>query len=306
MKRSWYIAVALPVIAMGLLVLLSNWNSSPEPSRQGSLRIVSLSPSVTEMLFALDLGDSIIGATNHCDYPAEAKEIPRVGGLGTPNVEKLLAMSSDLVIATNFKDNEVPEILRDAGIGVLELKINSFQEMFDAFETVGEATGKPQQAKQLVATMQSDLAAVSKRHEHIPISHRPRVFFEIWNDPITTVGGTTFVDELITRAGGVNVSRELDQPYPCVSPGKVIAWNPDVIVLCYMGQTGRPAAEVASRIGWGDISAVRKGQVIDDILHDHLLCPGPRLVEGVKDLARRFSGSLRKPFTVPATGKAAP
>ena len=260
-------------------------------SPPGKLQIVSLAPSVTEMLFVLGLGDSIVAATDHCDYPPEAKQIERVGGLGSPNIERLLALSPDLVIATDFEHNNVPEMLRKAGIEVLELEIGNIQEMFDAFEKIGSATGKTKRSEEIIATMRKDLKTVAKQHEKIPQDQRKRVFVEIWDDPITTVGRGSFIHELITLAGGINVAGDLSQSYLHINPEMVIEWNPDVILVCSMNRTEQTATELAGRIGWGEITAVRQRQIICDIPNDLMLRPGPRLIEGVKILAKKLYGA---------------
>ena len=124
-------------------------NQPPQPP--GKLRIVSLAPNVTEILFALDLGDQIVGVTDRCNYPPAAKEIERVSGFGTPNVEKLLALGPDMVIACGLEKPEFTEVLRQAGIQVVNVQktgfIASFPELFDAIGQIGEATGRAAEAK---------------------------------------------------------------------------------------------------------------------------------------------------------------
>jgi iron complex transport system substrate-binding protein len=252
------------------------------------LRIVSLAPSATEILFALGLQDSIVGVTDRCDYPPEAKNIERVGGLGAPNIEKLLAIRPDLVIATGLEPGNASWALRQSGIRLLELKVRNFQEMFGAFREIGRAVGKPERASQVVAAMEADLEAVTKQYNEIPLEQRPRVFVEIWHHPITTAGGASFLDEVVTRAGGTNVAHDLRQPYPRVNPEQVIQWNPDVILLCYMDAQAVKVNFLADRIGWSGIAAVRSGRIIADISPDLLLRPGPRLIQGVKALAERL------------------
>jgi len=256
-KRWWYLSAALLTLALtGLVFMGEKVAREDSPASAGKLRIVSVAPSVTEMLFALGLGDSIVGATDYCDYPARARQIERVGGLGSPNVEKLLALSPDLVIATDFEHKYVPKLLQQAGI-----------------------KSAPAQDR------------------------RRRVFVEISNDPIITAGAGSFVDELITRAGGVNVAGGLSQAYPIINPEMVIEWNPDVIIICYMSQGGQGAGALARRIGWGDIAAVRQGRIIRDISNDLLLRPGPRLIEGVEVLARRLYKDQARPVAPSPAGE---
>ena len=125
MKRCWYVIGAVSSTIVVILLSLCGTGKLHDSTQAGQLRIVSLAPSVTEMLFALDLQDSIVGVTNCCDYPPEAKDIERVGGFGAPNIEKLLVLRPHLVVATGFERSDVAEMLRKAGIQLLELRIHS-------------------------------------------------------------------------------------------------------------------------------------------------------------------------------------
>jgi iron complex transport system substrate-binding protein len=254
------------------------------------MRIVSLAPSATEMLYVLGLGGQLVGATDFCDWPPEAREVPRVGGLGAPNVERLLALAPDLVVATDFERDELADVLRESGIEVLEVKIASFEGLFEAFLAIGRATGKVARAEEAVGAMRARLGQAAERYEGLAAEQRKRVFVELVADPLMTVGGTSFVDEVIARAGGVNVAHDLAQPYPHINPEQVIAWNPDYVFLCYMTVEGEGAKQLSERIGWGQIRAVTEGNVIEDISPDLILRPGPRLVEGVEALAERLYG----------------
>ncbi|MFH1265727.1 MAG: cobalamin-binding protein [Planctomycetota bacterium] len=292
MKRVVYVTMGLLGAALVVAVLFSSTSMPRGGIEENKLRIVSLAPSVTEMLFALGVEDCIVGVTDRCDYPPQAKDLDRIGGFGTPNVEKLLALSPDLVIATGIERADATVILRRSGIRVLWVKTGNFPELFETLLEIGRQVERPQRAVELVATMQAELETIAEQHRHIPVDRRPRVFVEIWNDPVTTAGGGSFVDELITRAGGLNVAHELDAAYPAVNPEKVVEWDPNVIVLCYMNAEQPILAQeaLAGRIGWNDIAAVRSGSVISDITPDLLLRPGPRLIEGAKALSRRLHG----------------
>jgi len=290
MRRVAYTTAAILVIALVIVLCLRGRWVPRKDLDEAELRIVSLAPSVTEMLFALGVEDCVVGVTDRCDYPPEAREIESVGGFGAPSMEKLLALSPDLVIGTGIQRSDVTEALRSSGIRMLWIKTHNFSEMFETLRTIGREVGKARQAEEVAAAMQAELEAVAEKHRDIPVDQRPRVFVEIWNDPVTTAGKGSFVDKLITWAGGVNVARELDSAYPTVNPEKVIQWNPDVIVLGYMNQQG-PKEALANRIGWDGVEAVRSGSIINDISSDWLLRPGPRLIDGVKALNRRLYGS---------------
>ncbi len=296
--RHWILAAAA-VGAPAVLFLCLSARAVPaaagESARKAPQRIVSLAPSVTEMLFGLGLGDRIVGATDHCDFPPEAKKIPRVGGLGRPNVEKLLSLAPDIVIATDLERKDLAEALRREGMQVLELKIGNFAELFDAERKIGDAVGEPQKAARQIREMQAALDAAAELCAGVPRDRLPRVFIEVWSDPLITAGGTSFLDNVVERAGGVNVAHDLKHDYPTINPERVVEWNPDVILLCYMTEAKDAAAQVAGRIGWGGIKAVRQGRIIADISPDALLRPGPRLVSGVEQLAAR----LHPPHVVP-------
>lgn len=289
MRRIVYVTVGLLGAALVVAVLLSGTSMPRGGIEENRLHIVSLAPSATEMLFALGVDDCIVGVTDRCDYPPQARNVEQVGGFGAPNMEKLLALSPDLVIATGLERPDTTVVLRRSGIRVLWVKTGNFSELFAALLEIGQEVDRPQRAVELVAAMQADLEAIAERHRHVPVDRRPRVFVELWNDPVTTAGAGSFVDELITRAGGLNVAHELNSAYPTVNPEKVVEWDPDVIVLGYMNST-QPKEALAGRIGWSDVAAVRSGNVIGDISSDLLLRPGPRVIEGVKALSRRLYG----------------
>lgn len=310
MKRSriaLWILIAIPITStIGFLIsfylpfIQATLTKPSTKATPGQMRIVSLSPSVTEMLFVLDMGKSLVGATEYCDYPPEAKQIERVGGFGKPNIEKLLALSPDLVVSAGLERTDALPMLRKSGIQVLEVKINSIDEMFEALRQIGDATKKRRRADEVVASMQAELKKIAARSADVKRAP-PRVFVELWDDPLTTVGQTSFVDDVIARAGGVNVAHEVSQAHPRISAEKVIEWNPDVIVIAHMARTTGTTSQVAGRIGWSDIKAVKQGNVICDIPTELILRPGPRLIDGVKVLAKRLHGMA--PENSPATNK---
>lgn len=275
--------------ALGVLVFRSGRSTPSDHSRRGRMRVVSLAPSATEMLFSLGAEESVVAVTEYCDYPPGAKQIERIGGFGKPNIERLLALSPDLVVTAGLERNDVVRTLRNSGLRVLEVgTIQSIAEVFEALRQIGRATATPQRAEEVVAVMEAELKAVAGQSAKTSRGPPPRVFVELWDDPLTTVGRTSFLDDVISRAGGVNVARELSQQHPRVSPEKVIEWNPDVVVVAHMRRGGDAAAQMRERIGWSEIAAVRNGRIVCDIPPDLILRPGPRLIEGVKALAQRL------------------
>ena len=197
-----------------------------------------------------------------------------------------------LVIAAGFERQEIDGVLRQAGIRVLDVRIRNFDELLVAIKQIGNAVGCPRQAENLVGQMRAELNAIAAGSD--AMARRPKVFVEIGEHPLMTAGGGSFLDDLIARAGGVNVAHEIPQPYPSISPEKVVEWNPDAIVVARMGRPGDAAARLSQRIGWAGIAAVKNGKVIDDIDPDLLFRPGPRLIDGVKAMAIRLHNSERK------------
>ena len=274
-KPFWTLIAAVFLIGVGFVVFRSGRHAQPGKTTNGKPRVVALAPSVTEIIFALGAGESLIGATDHCDYPPAAKSIERVGGFGTPSVEKLLALNPDLVIAAGFERAEVADVLRQSGIRVLDVRIRNFEELFDAIRQIGKAVDRSHQAEGVIVRMRGELDAVTAQNGATPRGQRPKVFVEIDSHPLTTAGGNSFLDDLIVRAGGVNVAHEISQAYSSINPEKVIEWNPDIIIVAQMGQPGDAAVQLSRRIGWADISAVKNGRVIADIHPDLLFRPGP-------------------------------
>jgi iron complex transport system substrate-binding protein len=292
--RCHRIIVVVVVAAATGFALLHGPRHAPPPDKStpGKLRIVSLAPNVTEILFALGLGDNIVGATDQCNYPPAARTIPRVSGFGTPNVENLLALSPDMAISCGLEKPEMLAVLQQSGIRVVNVQpsgfIGSFPELFDAIRAIGEETGRAAEARAMVAHMQAELDAVAARVAKIDESRRPRIFVEIEASPLMTAGAGSFIDDMITRAGGRNVAHEIQDAYPRIDPEQVIAWNPELILVAHSNTPGEAAKRLVEHIGWSNVAAVRQRRIIDDIDPDLLSRPGPRLADGVKELAEKL------------------
>lgn len=291
-KRLTIMVAAICLVAAGTLVFRGGRYVPTDNPRREKLRIVSLAPSVTEILFMLGMGDSVVGVTDRCDYPPEAKRIERVGGFGKPNIEKLLALSPDLVVAAGSERSDLIEVLRTSGIRVLDVRIRNFEELFDAMREIARAVNRFQKGEDLVEGMRAELEIIAAEHAATPREQLPRVFVEIWDAPLTTAGAASFLDDVIARAGGVNVAHEIPQPHPRINAEKVIEWDPQVIVIAHMNRHGTTALQLSQRIGWANVSAVRSEKIINDIPPDLLLRPGPRLIEGVKTLASRLHQAM--------------
>jgi len=295
MKRFWYLLLLLPIVAVVVLVVLTSRQDEVETGE-----IVSLTPNVTEILFELGLEESLVGVSTYCDYPGGAKGIQCIGDVGNPNIEMVLSLEPKLIIATNLSNEDAIARIRNAKIKLINLKIDNFEELYAAIKLIGRETGTDDEAEKLIARLRGDLDAVGRRFEKIPDSDRPRVFVEIWDDPLQTVGGPSFINEIISCAGGVNVAGQIDKGYPMVNSEMLVRWDPDVILMGHGFKGTDAKSAVSGRIGWAGIKAVRDGRIIDDIDSDWLLRPGPRLVDGVKALSARLHPQKQKPVGEPS------
>jgi iron complex transport system substrate-binding protein len=254
-------------------------------------RIVSLAPSNTEIAFALGLGDKVVGVTEFCDYPPEALAIEKIGGV-EPNVEKIVSLDPDLVLAIGGEPNP-PAIdqLRGLGLTVLVLKPTDLESLYHGIELVGQAAGAPEQATGLVAQMRQRVAAVTALTANV--AERPLVFYELdATDPARpfTAGAASWHDQFIRMAGGENLAGDQPSAWVQMNAEEIVARNPAIIVLGD-ANWGVTADSVAERPGWETIAAVQNGKVLP--IDDNLISrPGPRVVDGLEALARLIHPEL--------------
>jgi iron complex transport system substrate-binding protein len=256
-------------------------------------RVVSLAPSNTEILFAIGAGSQVVGRDEFADYPPEAKSIQSVGGsMGEYSSEAIVASEPDLVLAAEINPPELVKQLEDLGLTVYYLKNpKTIEEMYGNLAIVGQLTGHD--VTSLIDSLKSRVAAVDEKIKSV--TDKPVVFYEIdATDPTKpyTYGPGTFGDLLITRAGGENLATAagITDPYPQLSLEQIVAANPDVIVL---GDSlfGVAPESIATRPGWEKLAAVTNKQIypFDDNLVSR---PGPRLVDGLEQLAKLLHPDL--------------
>jgi iron complex transport system substrate-binding protein len=241
------------------------------------MRLISLAPSVTEILFALGLGSRVVGVTTYCDYPREAAGITKVGDTQRPNLEKIISLKPDLVIVSTASQlEEFMSNLERLGIPVYVNNPTNLESLLDSIKGIGAVAGVPESANKLVADLSSRIGAV---HSRVAGLERPRVLFVLSTEPLITAGGGTFINDLITEAGGESVSADQKADYPQFSLETALARRPEVIFL-QAGGSGLPKQ-------LAETPAARAGRVyqLDDAL---LLRPGPRIVDGVEEVARKL------------------
>jgi len=252
-------------------------------------RIVSLSPGNTEILFALGLDERVVGVTEHCDYPVEAREKPKVGGFARISIERVVSLEPDLVFTTGGIQLRIVQQLENLGIKTVVLKPKTVEGILDDIQLAGEITNKISEAKALVRTLRGRIEMIKATTGHLIL--KPRIYYEIWHSPLMSVGQGTWIDELIELAGGRNIFSDSSDPYPIINSELVIERDPEVIFIKigYMG--GVAKEDIVHRPGWDRTSAVRNGRIYE-IDESILIRPGPRIVDGLEALVMAIHPQL--------------
>ncbi|MBO0720645.1 MAG: cobalamin-binding protein [Blastocatellia bacterium] len=250
--------------------------------RPNPQRIISLAPSVTEILFALGLGDRVAGVTSYCDFPEEAKSKEKIGDTLHPNLERIIALKPDLVIiSTASQLEELMRKLDQLGVPVYVTNPRTVGETVDSIQNIGEATGAGARGAEIAADLRRRIDAVDMRVKGLP---KPRVLYLLQTDPLITAGRNTFINDLIKLAGGESISGDETADYPQFSRETVIARAPEVIVApSSHGQDF--VREEDLRREFSTTPALRTNRIIK-VNSDWVDRPGPRIVDGLEQLAR--------------------
>jgi len=258
-------------------------------------RVVSLAPSNTEILFAMGAGSQVVGRDELSDYPAQVAGIQSVGGsMGNFSTEAIVALKPDLVLAAEINTPELVKTLEGLGLTVYYLSNpTTLDGMYANLEAVAKLTGHVDETSTLIQSLKARVTAVDTKLAGI--SEKPTVFYELDATDASkpyTAGPGTFIDLLIQRAGGTNVASTLKDQYPQVSLEELVVLNPDIIILSDSAY-GETPEKVAARPSWGTLAAVKNGRVYPFDYH-LLSIPGPRLVDGLEQLAKLLHPDLFK------------
>jgi iron complex transport system substrate-binding protein len=258
-------------------------------------KIVSLAPSNTEILFALNAGSQVIGRDELSDYPEEAKKLASVGGsMGKYNFEQIAKLQPDLVLASSLNTPEQIKTLEDLKLNVFVLaNPTTLEGMYQNLTTVGQLTGHQTDAQVLVTKFQERQKKVTDTLANL--KDRPKVFYELdASEPAKpfTAGANTFIDLLIRAAGGTNIAASLKGDYPQISQEDLLSQNPDIILLGDAAY-GMTPEQVVKRPGWTSIKAVKENKVL--AIDDNLISrPGPRLIDGLESMAKLIHPEMFK------------
>lgn len=293
MRKSILILVALALIALPSLLTACNEPASPftvtdDQGREVDIEktpqaIVSLAPSITETLFAIGLGDKIVGVTGDCDYPAEAKDKPKVGRYFRTSLESILDLDPDLILADGY--DPVVEQIKELGIPLLVIQPTDISGIFKDIQLIGEVMNEENKAAKLVDDLQQRMDAVVGLAT--TAAGKPKVFLEIGATDLTkpwTTGPGSFADTMISLAGGQNIVKE-GGAWLQINLEELLSDDPDLIILSDDPYVA-PEQAMARTGVWQELSAVKQQKVYAISSQSLTSRPGPRIIDGLEELAK--------------------
>ncbi len=253
-------------------------------------RVVSLAPSITETIFALDKGNALVGVTAHCQYPpkvielVKSRQLRTVGSYSTTNLDRVFALKPDMVIATKHAQRATLEKLREGGFELIVLDYpKTVEELFAMIQSIGNHLGAEDRASSVISHLRKRVESVK---EAAKIREPLSVFFELSDEPLITVSGKIWIGDMIRLAGGTNIFEDRSEAFPAVQQTEVKARNPDVVIVAVVKP--EDVQGVYAREGLGEIKAIREGRVfgVDANIAEK---PTPRAI----DLLEKMSELLR-------------
>lgn len=289
----YFALFGLPALAAGLYFIFSSAPSDPEadPSSETPRRIVSTSRPPTEILFSIGAGDRVVGVCRYCEWPEEARALPKVGGYYDLDFEALVALSPDLVVLQGGAQvhEELARKVHSLGTPTLSVRLETVADILETIETLGERTGRSGEARALSRMIVAEFAEVRSR---VAGRKRSSVLILVAREPgalrgMTAAGPGTFLDEILDVAGGENALAARDAPYLPVSAEEIVAAAPEVILEIEAGQdTGEARRREVTQL-WsvlGSVPAVKEKRV-HLLAEDYLVVNGPRLGQAARRLA---------------------
>ncbi|MCX7785058.1 MAG: cobalamin-binding protein [candidate division WOR-3 bacterium] len=251
-------------------------------------RIVSLVPSVTEIIYALGRDSLLVGNTIYCDYPEPAKKIYKVGDFSNPSLEKILKRKPTLVCATLPEQKNIVEQLKRYKIPVFCSKPSSIDNLFQEMIAISKLVDAEEQGKILVSALKNRLIEIANKHN---IIDSPKVYIEIAGTPIMTIGNLSYINDLVRYAGAINVFADVSREYFVTNSEELIKRNPDIILILHPSAT---KSQIRKRVGWSQISAIKKNRIYAELNPDYFFRPGPRFILAVEELAKIVYSTSKK------------
>jgi len=275
------------MLACGIAVMTLLIACSKAAEQNPGNRIVVLSPEVAEIVAALGAEGQIVGLTRECDYPPSLADIPKVGNFGAVDKEAILGLKPDLIFSSALEQEALAAELAKLGLKVEQVYPKSVAEIAAAVMRVGELIGREAAARALADSLS---AGVDEILAQTAGKARPKVYLEIYRDPLMSVADASYVGDLIETAGGDNVFDSLERDYCRIDAEDVIAAKPD-IMICYSRDNLK---SILDRKGWQDIPAIKNGRVYfeQDINPDWLQRATPRALMGMRRLQELLAGQV--------------
>lgn len=286
LSRALAIALVLSAAAVHAEVIVRDDAGGTVRLKEPARRIISLAPHVTETLYAAGAGDRIVGVVEYSDYPEAAKQLPRVGGYSKLDLEAIVALKPDLVIG--WASGNAPahiEKLRALGIPVYLSQPEHIDDVARGLDRYGELAGTQDSARAASAAFRARLDGLRERHAARP---KVRTFYQVWKQPLMTVGGKQVISDVIRSCGGENVFADLKPLAPTVTVEAVLAADPEVIIASGMAETRSEWLDDWRK--WKKLAAVKRDNLYL-IPPDLLQRPTPRLVEGAERLCAHLESA---------------
>lgn len=258
--------------------------SSCQGSRKNdSNRFVVLSPELAELIVALGAEDMIVGVTSECDHPASLRKLTQVGNFGSVDLEKVVSLNPSIVFTSALEQESIALNLKKLGLRVESSYPRSLDDMLSEILRIGTLVNREKEAQALYVSLREDIRLIREQATGKP---QPKVYLEIYKDPLMSVADQSFVGELLETAGADNIFNKLERDYSRVKAEDVIFLQPD-IMICYSQDS---LANIKARKGWQNIPALRNGMVFfeDDIHPDLIQRAGPRSIQGMQKLAEIY------------------
>jgi iron complex transport system substrate-binding protein len=254
-------------------------------------RIVSLSPGNTEILFALGAGDKVVGITSYCDYPAETKDVEKIGTFEGPNLELIQKAKPDVVLAGGYIQEDLIASLEQLNIPVISTEATDFNSIFDSISLVGKISGNEEKATEIVKGMKDKIVEIQDKVK----GQTPKsVFYVIWTDPLTTAGSGTFINDVIKAAGGINTAEKVEY-WAKYSAEELVKDNPEYLLSSIHATNEGVTVDFYKQSSvFKNLDSVKNNKVYLMSDDNVISRPGPRIVQAIEEIAKAIHGDIIK------------
>ncbi|MHA2339850.1 MAG: ABC transporter substrate-binding protein [Candidatus Hodarchaeales archaeon] len=251
-------------------------------------RIISMAPTITEILFALEVDDRLYGVTTYCNYPVDVQTKTKIGGFSTPNIEIIVSLEPDLVFWAK-EDLNVIEALEAYNITIIVIIPHNLDDVLKNVKDIGVLVDEEEKGKEVSNGLKAQMNMITDKTDALKPNDKLKSYFEVWETP-TVAGGKSFLHDMIEKAGGINIFGDIYEDFPTVSHESVINENPDVIFVTTMGRSWY-TVDVADRAGYDVIDAVINNRIYecDD---DMFTRAGPRIMDALENMTRYLHPTL--------------